>query len=126
MPKTIVPTPGAPPATGPYSPVVACGDLLFLSGQIPLDSSTGEPCHGAIENQARLIMSNIGSILADAGSSWDKVLKVTIYLGDMDDFARVNEVYRTFFAGGYPARTCVQVAGLPFDAGLEIEVIACR
>ena len=126
MQKEIIPTPHAPAAKGPYSPVVAYGDLLFLSGQIPLDPATGELNRGGIEEQARLVLENIAAVLKDAGSSRDNVLKATVFLRDMNDFARVNEVYKTFFTGDYPARTCVQVGRLPLDAGIEIEVIAHR
>jgi len=126
MKKEIIPAPHAPAAKGPYSPIVTYGDLIFLSGQIPLDAGMGNICRDGIEDQARLVLGNIAATLADAGSSLEKALKVTIYLQDMDDFARVNEVYKTFFANDFPARTCVQVGRLPLDAGIEIDVIAHR
>lgn len=126
MKKEIIPAPHAPAAKGPYSPVVALGDLLFLSGQIPLDPVSGELNRGGIEDQARLVLDNIAAVLKDAGSSLDKVLKTTVFLRDMNDFAAVNEVYKTYFTGDFPARTCVQVGRLPLDAGIEIEVVAHR
>lgn len=126
MGKTIVPAPRAPEAKGPYSPVVAFGDLLFLSGQGPVDPETGRIVEGTLEKQMRLTFLNVRNILADAGSDLDKVLKITLYLKDMADFARANEVYKEYFSGDYPARTCIQAGALPFGIKVEIDVIACR
>lgn len=126
MKKEIVDTPAAPPAKGPYSIAVAYGGLLFISGQIPADPVTGDILKGTVEEQTRLVMKNLARILDDAGSSLDNVLKVNLYLGDMDHFSRVNEVYSTFFKYACPARTCIQAGRLPFDIAVEIDVIAYR
>lgn len=126
MKKEVVATPSAPPAKGPYSVAVAFGDLLFISGQGPVDPATGEIIRGTVEEEARLTMDNLDRALTDAGSSLDRVLKVTLYLSDMDNFSRVNEVYRTYFREAYPARTCIQAGRLPFDIAVEIDAIAYR
>ena len=126
MKKTVIPTPHAPPAKGPYSSAVACGDLLFLAGQGPVDPRSGQVVRGTLEEQMHLTFTNVRNILADAGSSLDKVVKITLYLKDIGSFARANEVYRGYFTSDYPARTCVQAGALPFDIEVEIDVIACR
>jgi len=113
----------APPAMGPYSHAVAAGDLLFLSGQTAITAG-GEISKGTIEEEARLVLSNIRAALEELGSSMAHVVKVTVYLADMEDFAPFNEVYKEFFASEYPARTCIQAGRLPLDFQVEVDVIA--
>ncbi|HYG70539.1 MAG TPA: RidA family protein [Anaeromyxobacteraceae bacterium] len=124
--KTILVSPDAPKAIGPYSQgVVAQGArTLFLSGQIPLDPRTGELVGGGIEEQTRRVMENLRAVLAAGGAGFDHVVKTTIFLADLGDFAKVNEVYGGYFAATPPARATVQVAALPRGARVEIEVIA--
>ena len=122
--KAIVSTDKAPAAIGPYSQGIKVGNLLFTSGQIPLDPATGTFPEG-IQAQARQSLSNVKAILAEAGVSMDQVIKTTVFLKDMNDFAAMNEVYATFFTeGNYPARSAVEVARLPKDVLVEIEAIA--
>ena len=125
MEKRVVRPEGGPPAKGPYSPAVIAGDFLFLSGQIPIDPA-GKVSQGDIAEQAHLIFQNIKYLLEKAGSSLTKVVKTTVYLADMSDFARVNEIYATYFGPDFPARTCIQVARLPLDVKIEVEVIAYK
>lgn len=113
----------APAAIGPYSQGIALGSLVFTSGQLPIDPATGL-MPDTIEAQAAQSLKNVSAVLEAAGSSLDKAVKITVFLADMNDFAAVNEVYKTFFTGDCPARSAVQVARLPKDAGLEIEAIA--
>jgi 2-iminobutanoate/2-iminopropanoate deaminase len=117
-------TPDAPKAIGPYSQAVRIGDLLFLSGQVPLDPSTGQIVEGDIRVQTRRVMDNLAAVLTSAGLSFAHVARTTIFLADMNDFAPVNEVYGTYFTEPYPARATVQVARLPKDARVEIDAIA--
>lgn len=118
----------SPQAIGPYSQGIISGNLIFVSGQIPLDAvpldADGKLVSDDIQEQTRQCLRNISHILEEAGSSLEKVIKTTIYLVDMDDFARVNEVYAGFFTEPYPARSCVEVSSLPRDVKIEIEVIA--
>jgi 2-iminobutanoate/2-iminopropanoate deaminase len=116
----------APQAIGPYSQAIASptGQLLFLSGQIPLDPATGKLVDGGITEQTHRVMSNLRAVLTAAGSSFDNVVKTTIFLADMNDFAAVNEVYGSYFENPAPARACVQVAELPMKARVEIDAIA--
>lgn len=115
-----------PPTKGPYSPAVVYGDLVFVSGQGPVDAATGAMLKGDVVDEFRRAMVNVETILAGAGSSLGQVLKVTLYLGDMADFARVNEVYKEYFGPVFPARTTIQAGRLPFDIKVEIDVIASR
>jgi 2-iminobutanoate/2-iminopropanoate deaminase len=124
MKKAVVRTDAAPAAIGPYSQAVLAGDLLFLSGQIPLDPSTGELVGGGIEEQARRVMDNLGAVLQAAGGSFEQVVKTTIYLADLADFASVNAVYAGYFPAAPPARATIQVAGLPKGARVEIDAVA--
>lgn len=126
MPRSIVCTDKAPSAIGPYSQGVACEDLVFVSGQIPLDPATGEPVTGGIEEQTRRCLENLVAVLAAAGSDAEHVLKTTIFLTDMADFSRVNAVYATYFPSDPPARSCVAVAALPRGVAVEVEAIAVR
>ena len=124
--KEIISTDKAPAPVGPYSPVVAFDRLVFISGQGPLDPETKQLVSGTIQEETRQTLENIKSILEDVGSSMENVLKVTAYLGDMDNFLTFNEVYAEFFPSDPPARTCIQAGRLPFDIKVEIDVIACR
>ena len=119
-----VSTPSAPAAIGPYSQAIKAGNLLFLSGQIPLDPATGNLVEGGVEAQTRQVFTNIGAILEAAGASFDAVVTATVYLADMNDFGKVNEIYATYFSSPAPARATVQVARLPKDCRVEIQVIA--
>ena len=114
----------APTAIGPYSPAVRAGQLLFVSGQIPLDPTTGQMVGGDVAAQTRRVLDNIGALLTAANRSFDDVVRTTIFLADMNDFGAVNEVYGQYFGEPYPARATVQVARLPKDARVEIDVIA--
>ena len=122
--RQAVSTDQAPAAIGPYSQAVKAGDFLFLSGQIPLDPATGQIVAGGIEPQTRQVFANIGAILQAAGLSFDEVVSATVYVADMNDFARVNEIYATYFSAPAPARATVQVARLPKDSLVEIQVVA--
>jgi 2-iminobutanoate/2-iminopropanoate deaminase len=114
----------APEAIGPYSQAVLAGDFLFCSGQVPFDPATGRMVAGDIGAQTRQVLVNIGEILMAAGATFDDVVKTTVYLADMSDFAAMNEVYATFFSSPAPARSTIQAARLPRDARVEIEVVA--
>ena len=120
----IVATPQAPQAIGPYSQAVISGDLIFTSGQIPLDPATQQMVQGDIRVQAERVMENLGAVLEAGGTSFEKVVKATIFLVDLNDFAAVNEIYGKRFPMAPPARSTVQVAALPKGARLEIELIA--
>ena len=122
--RQAVSTPTAPAAIGPYSQAIQAGNLLFLSGQIPIDPATGHLVEGGIEAQTRQVFQNIGEILKAAGASFDAVVSATVYVTDMNDFAKVNEIYATYFSPPAPARATVQVARLPKDCRVEIQVIA--
>jgi 2-iminobutanoate/2-iminopropanoate deaminase len=123
MTREIIATSAAPAAIGPYSQAVSTGALVFTAGQIGLNPATGKMAEG-VENQARQVMANLAAILAAAGSNLDQVIKTTIFLQDMADFAAVNAIYGAAFSGAPPARSTVQVAGLPLGALVEIEAIA--
>lgn len=124
--KKIVSTSGAPAAIGPYSQAIDLGSLVFTSGQIPIDPAAGTIPEG-IEAQARQSLTNVKAILAAAGMGMDQVVKTTVFLKDMNDFAAMNAVYAEFFAeGSYPARSAVEVARLPKDVLVEIEAVAAR
>ncbi len=124
MERKVIHTDKAPAAVGPYSQAVAWGDTVYVSGQLPLDPAQGKIVAESIEDQTRQAMENLKSILEEAGSSLDRLLKVTIFLQDMGDFKRVNEVYGSFFSGDFPARCAYQVAKLPLGADIEIDGIA--
>lgn len=116
----------APAAIGPYSQAIVSGDLVFTSGQIPLDPKSGELVRGTIQAETTRVMDNLGAVLEAAGAGFDSVLKTTIFLTDMGDFAAVNEIYGARFTGEKPARSTVQVAALPKGARVEIEAVARR
>ena len=122
--KKVVTTDKAPKAIGPYSVANCFGNLVFSAGQIGLDPRTGELVPGGIEAQTRQVLSNLQAVLEAAGSSLERVLKTTVFLQDMNDFARMNAVYAEFFQENYPARSTVQAAGLPKGAAVEIEAVA--
>jgi 2-iminobutanoate/2-iminopropanoate deaminase len=121
--REAVATDSAPAAIGPYSQGIRVGDLLFCSGQIPVEPSTGELVKDDIEGQTRRCLQNLEAICAAAGGSLANAVRCTVYLGDMSDYARVNEAYAEFFGGEPPARVAVAAAGLPKGAGVEIDAI---
>jgi 2-iminobutanoate/2-iminopropanoate deaminase len=114
----------APKAIGPYSPAVRAGQLLFVSGQVPIDPATGNMIEGDTTAQTRRVLDNVGALLKAGGLAFADVVRTTIFLADMNDFTAVNEVYATYFSQPFPARATVQVARLPKDARVEIDVIA--
>jgi 2-iminobutanoate/2-iminopropanoate deaminase len=122
--KQAVSSPGAPKAIGPYSPAVRMGGLLFVSGQVPIDPSTGNLIDGDIAAMTRRVLDNVGALLEAGGLTFADVLRTTVFLADMNDFAAMNEVYGTYFSQPYPARATVQVSRLPKDSRVEIDVIA--
>ena len=122
--REAIATTGAPKAIGPYSQAVRMGGLLFCSGQIPLDPSTGDLIAGDIAAQTRRVFDNLAAVLAEAGVGFDAVARTTVYLADMKDFAAMNEVYATYFTQPAPARSTIQAAALPKNARVEIDVIA--
>ena len=124
MSKSVVSTGNAPQAIGPYSQAVITGNMVFTSGQIALDPASGEMVEGGIEEQTRQVMENLKAVLTEAGASFDKTVKMNIYLKDMNDFAKVNEIYGGFLDEPYPARATVEVSRLPKDALVEIDAIA--
>lgn len=125
--KQILNTDKAPAAIGPYSQATSNAALIITSGQLPLDPATGAFAEGGIAGQTRQSLQNVKSILEAAGSSMDHVMKTTVFLKDMNDFAQMNAVYAEFFTeGNYPSRSAVEVARLPKDALVEIEAIATR
>jgi 2-iminobutanoate/2-iminopropanoate deaminase len=125
MERTIVATADAPRAIGPYSQAVAVGDLVFCSGQIPL-TPAGELVEGGITEQTRQVLANLQALLAAVGSSLERVVKTTVFLADMNEFAAMNQVYAEFFTTEQPARSTVQVARLPRDVRVEIEAVALK
>jgi 2-iminobutanoate/2-iminopropanoate deaminase len=114
----------APAALGPYSQAIRAGQFLFVSGQVPIDPSTGELVSGSIAEQTRRALQNVGEILIAGGSSFQQVVRATVYLADLSEFAAMNEVYATFFTAPQPARSTIQAARLPRDARIEVDVIA--
>jgi 2-iminobutanoate/2-iminopropanoate deaminase len=114
----------APQAIGPYSQAVRAGSHIYCSGQVPIDPATGLIIDGDISVQTRQVLTNLSRVLEAAGASLDQVVKTTVYLADMDDFAAMNAVYGTFFSSPAPARSTIQAARLPRDARVEIDVIA--
>jgi 2-iminobutanoate/2-iminopropanoate deaminase len=124
--KKQIQTEKAPAAIGPYSQGIAAGGLVFCSGQIPIDPSTGAVIAGGIEEQTRQVFKNLSAILEAAGSSLDQAVKCTVFLQDMNDFAAMNKIYAEFFHGVAPARAAFQVVRLPKDAKIEIDCIAVQ
>ncbi len=124
MSKEIIQTDQAPAAIGPYSQAVKKNGLVFVSGQIAINPATGELVEGDIQTQTRQVLKNVQAVLAAAGASLDDVVKATVFITNMDDFPRVNEVYSEFFQNQPPARACVEVSRLPKSVQVEIEAIA--
>ena len=122
--KQVIHTDSAPAAIGPYSQAIQIGDLLFVSGQVPIDPSTGAVVEGDVKAQAQQSLNNLKAILNAAGTNMGAVVKTTVFLADMNDFAAMNEVYAQFFQEPFPARSAVQVGRLPKDVLVEIEAIA--
>ena len=122
--KETITTNAAPAAIGPYSQAVKSGGFVFCSGQIPIDPTTGEFVSEAISEQTEQVLKNLGQVLKAAGASFDSVVKTTVFLADMNDFAEMNEVYGRYFSANKPARATVQAARLPRDAKVEIDCIA--
>ena len=122
--KTVISTTNAPAAIGPYSQAIRIGNLVFTSGQIPIDPATGSFVEGGIKEQTRQSLLNVKAILNEAGTTMDHVIKTTVFMADMNDFAEMNSVYSEFFNTPYPARSAVAVKTLPKGALVEIEVIA--
>ena len=124
--KEVIQTAGAPKAIGPYSQAIAWNQLLFLSGQIPLDPATGQIVEGGIGEQTERVLQNLKAVLEAGGSNLEQVLKTTVFLKDMGDFPQMNEVYGRYFQLSPPARATVEAARLPKDVRVEIEAIAYR
>ena len=123
MTKEIISTKNAPQAIGPYSQAVKAGNLMFISGQIPLDPKTGDLVSQSIEDQAKLVLENVKSICEAAGCSLDDIVKISIFLTDLSNFAVVNDMMKEYFSEPYPARATVEVSGLPLGVNVEIEAI---
>ncbi len=121
----VISTDKAPAAIGPYSQAIEVNGMVYASGQIPVNPATGEIPEG-VEAQAKQALTNLTNLLAEAGSSIEKVVKTTVFIKNMEDFGKINEIYAKYFTGTYPARSCVEVARLPKDVLLEIEAIAIK
>ncbi len=124
MEKKIIRTDNAPAPIGPYNQAVQFGDMLFISGQIPIDPKSGNLVMDSIQAETKQVMENLSAILQEAGMSFSNILKTTIFLTDMGQFAQVNEIYGSYFSSGAPARETVQVSGLPKGVNVEISMIA--
>ena len=125
MSKEVISTDAAPAAIGPYSQAVRAGNMLFISGQIPLDPASGKLVDGGVEVQTARVMESLGAVLSAAGADFSKVVRTTIFLSDLENFTKVNAVYERSFAGSQPpARACVEVSRLPRDVAVEIDAIA--
>ena len=122
--KTLVTADGAAKAIGPYSPAVKVGNMLFLSGSIPLDPVSGQLVEGGIKEQTTRVMENIKALLEAAGASFNNIARTTVFMVDLGEFAAMNEIYSSYFTAPYPARSTVQVVKLPRDVRVEIDVIA--
>ena len=124
--KIVISTPKAPAAIGPYSQAIEINDMIFTSGIIPINPANGTLVDGSIEEQTKQVFDNMKGLLEDAGSSLEKIIKTTVFIKNMEDFSRVNEVYASYFTGDFPARSCVEVARLPKDVLIEVEAIAYK
>ena len=122
--KELVTAAGAPKAIGPYSPALKVGNMLFLSGSIPLDPATGQLVEGGIKEQTTRVMETIKGLLAAAGADFNHIVRTTVFMVDLGEFAQMNEIYASYFSAPYPARSTVQVVKLPRDVRVEIDVIA--
>ena len=125
MNKTVIATDKSPAAIGPYSQAIEVGGMIYTSGVIGVDPKTGE-AGVTIEEQTRQVFENLRGLLADAGSSLEQAVKTTVFIKNMDDFGNVNDIYASYFTGDFPARSCVEVARLPKDLLIEVEVIALK
>ena len=124
MSVQVISTNNAPKAIGPYSQGIKTQNMIFTSGQIPVDPATSEVVAGGIENQARQALENLKAVLIEAGVGLENVIKTTVFIKDMNEFALVNKIYGEYFKEPYPARSCVEVARLPKDVSIEIEAVA--
>ena len=124
--KNVIFAEKAPAAVGPYSHAIGCGDLVFLSGQVPLMPETGVIAQGGIVEQTKQMMENIGAVLSASGLTFDNVVKTTVFMTDLGDFNTFNEIYATYFPNNPPARSCVQVAALPKGALVECECVCVK
>lgn len=124
MQKEIISTDKAPGAIGPYSQAVKVDNVVYISGQIPIDPATGEVVAGGVQAEARTVLENLKAILESSGSSFERVVKVTVYITDMNQFAQVNEVYAEYFTTDCPARACVEVSALPKGVAVEMDAVA--
>jgi len=124
--KKIISTDKAPKAVGPYSQAIWANDLLFISGQIPIDPETGKFVSNDVKEQTKQVFKNLGAILTKAGLDYENIVKATVYLADMNDFTAMNEIYASFFQKDFPARAAFQVVKLPLGVKVEIEAIAVR
>lgn len=122
----VISTDKAPAAIGPYSQAIEVNGMIYTSGMISIDPSTGELVTGSVEAQAEQAISNLEALLAASGSSIEKAVKTVVFISNMDDFGKINEVYAKHFKEPYPARSCVQVARLPKDVAIEIEAVAVK
>lgn len=122
--KKCIMSPNSPKAIGPYSHVVLCGNLVYSSGQLPIDAATGNIVVGDVQAQTAKALENLKTVFIDCGTSLENVIKTTVYIKDMSQFSLINEVYAKYFTSNFPARTCIEVARLPKDALVEIEAIA--
>lgn len=122
--KELVTAAGAPKAIGPYSPALKVGNMLFLSGSIPLDPASGQLVEGGIKEQTTRVMENIKGLLAAAGADFHHIVRTTVFMVDLGEFAQMNEIYASYFSAPYPSRSTVQVVKLPRDVRVEIDVIA--
>lgn len=125
MNKTVIATDKSPAAIGPYSQAIEVGGMIYTSGVIGVDPKTGE-AGVTIEEQTRQVFENLRGLLADAGSSLEQAVKTTVFIKNMDDFGKVNDIYASYFTGDFPARSCVEVARLPKNLLIEVEVIALK
>ncbi len=126
LPRTVVKTPLAPAAIGPYNQAILVGDTLYCSGQIPIDPKTGSLVSGSIEKETEQVLDNLGAVLRDAGMDYANVVRCTVYMTDMDDYGQINEVYGRYFSEMPPAREAVQVSGLPRNVRIEVSCVAVR
>ena len=126
MSKEIISTPNAPAAIGPYSQAVKAGGFLYLSGQIPLDPQTMAVVPGCVACQTEQALKNMSAVLESQGLTTDDVVKTTVFIKDMNDFGKINEIYAEYFEGACPARSCVEVARLPKDVLMEMEAVAVK
>ena len=124
--KKVISTPKAPAAIGPYSQAIEINDMIFTSGIIPINPANGTLVDAGIEEQTKQVFDNMKGLLEDAGSSLDKIITTTVFIKNMNDFSRINEVYASYFTGDFPARSCVEVARLPKDVLIEVEAIAYK